>query len=84
MEENNFDSQINFGKELPNNPGLFEYSIIIFLIKVYLIENGKQSLIKEGNIVNKDLSLPEDYLKAYDRLIELTYGDIYVRQVLKI
>lgn len=83
MKENNFDSQINFGKELPNNPGLFEYSIIILLIKVYLIENGKQSLIKEGNIVNKDLYLAEDYLKAYDRLIELTYGDIYVRQCAK-
>lgn len=83
MEENNFDNQINFGKELPNRPGMFEYSIIIFLVKVYLIENEKEFLIKEGDSVNKEFSFAEDYLKAYDRFIELTFGDIYVRQCAK-
>ena len=86
MKENNFENQINFGKKLFNNTdntNQFEYSITIFPIKVYLIEDNERSLIKEGNRVNKNLSNAEDYLKAYDRFIELTYGDIYVRQCAK-
>lgn len=94
MEENNdFDDQMHIGfnekiyfkSDLPSNPDLskFKYSFMIFLVKVYLIENGKNFLIKEGDLVNKESSFSEDYLKDYDRFTELTYGDIYVRQCAK-
>jgi hypothetical protein len=79
--KNKLDNQINFGRILSdkNKPIIFEYSLIYYPIKTYLIKEKMRVPIKAIATKNGEFKSENDSWEKYERMIFLKYSDNYIK-----